>query len=58
MKKFLSIALMLFACLTYASAQQQAEIKFDKVTHDFGTFSETNPVQETVFTFTNVAKHR
>ena len=56
MKKFLSIALVLFACLTYASAQQQAEIKFDKVTHDFGTFSETNPVQETVFTFTNVGQ--
>lgn len=47
---------MLFACLTYAAAQQQAEIKFDKVSIDLGTFSESNPVQEAVFTFTNVGQ--
>ena len=56
MKKVLSITLMLFACLTYAAAQQQAEIKFDKVSIDLGTFSERNPVQEAVFTFTNVGQ--
>ena len=56
MKKVLSITLMLFACLTYAAAQQQAEIKFDKVSIDLGTFSESNPVQEAVFTFTNVGQ--
>ena len=56
MKKVLSITLMLFACLTYAAAQQQAEIKFDKVSIDLGTFSESNPVQEPVFTFTNVGQ--
>ena len=56
MKKVLSITLMLFACLTYAAAQQQAEIKFDKVSIDIGTFSESNPVQEAVFTFTNVGQ--
>ena len=56
MKKVLSITLMLFACLSYAAAQQQAEIKFDKVSIDLGTFSESNPVQEAVFTFTNVGQ--
>ena len=56
MKKVLSITLMLFACLTYAAAQQQAEIKFDKESIDLGTFSESNPVQEAVFTFTNVGQ--
>lgn len=56
MKKVLSITLMLFAFLTYAAAQQQAEIKFDKVSIDLGTFSESNPVQEAVFTFTNVGQ--
>lgn len=56
MKKVLSITLMLFACLTYAAAQQQAQIKFDKVSIDLGTFSESNPVQEAVFTFTNVGQ--
>lgn len=45
--------LMLAVC-TMASAQKQAEIKFDKLTHDFGTFSESNPVVECTFTFKNV----
>lgn len=45
---------MLVACITISAQQKQAEIKFDKVTHDFGTFSEATPKQETVFTFTNV----
>lgn len=44
---------MLFACITFAVAQKQAEIKFDKVEYDFGTFSENEAIQETVFTFTN-----
>lgn len=38
------------------SAQNQADIKFDKVTVDLGTFSESNPVQKCVFTFTNVGQ--
>ena len=41
------------AC-TMVSAQKQAEIKFDKVSHDFGTFPESNPVVECTFTFKNV----
>ena len=45
--------LMLFT-FGIASAQSQAEIKFDNKTHNFGTFSEKNPIQECTFTFTNV----
>lgn len=31
----------------------QAKISFDKLTNNFGTFSESNPVQKCTFTFTN-----
>ena len=51
------MAVLLFACVGFASAQEnQAQIKFDKVSHDFGTFSESSPVQECIFTFTNVGQ--
>lgn len=46
--------MLLFACFSVASAQQQAQIKFDKVDYDFGNFSESNPEQKCVFTFTNI----
>lgn len=51
MKKILLSAMMLVCGITFASAQ--AEIKFDKLVHDFGTFSESSPVVECTFTFTN-----
>ena len=54
MKKFLLITLLLVMGVTFAVAQNQAEIKFDKVSYDFGTFSENDPVHKTTFTFTNV----
>lgn len=47
--------MMLFA-LTAVMAQKPAEIKFDKVSHDFGTFSEADPVQKCEFSFTNVGE--
>lgn len=53
MKKLLAIAFMLMSFFTMASAQKQAEIKFDKVTIDLGTFPKSNPVRQTVFVFTN-----
>ena len=56
MKKFFMIAMMLMSIVTTASAQNQAEIKFDKVTQNLGTFSEKDAVQNTVFTFTNVGQ--
>lgn len=52
MKKLILAMTMLVAMV--ASAHAQAEIKFDKVVHNFGTFSEKAPVQKTTFTFTNV----
>ncbi|MBQ6211103.1 MAG: DUF1573 domain-containing protein [Prevotella sp.] len=56
MKKILYLTMMLMAFAVNANAQQNAEIKFDKVSHDFGKFSEDNPVQECVFTFTNAGQ--
>lgn len=56
MKKFLLMALMMLSCITVALAQKPAEIKFDKVTHNFGKFSEKNPVVSCTFTFTNVGE--
>lgn len=51
MKKILS-TLMLFFCTTIA-VMAQAEIKFDKTSHNFGTFPETETVHKCTFTFTN-----
>lgn len=45
---------LLIGSLTLATAQtKQASIKFEKLTHNFGNFSEKTPVQKCVFTFTN-----
>ena len=52
MKKIL-LFIFLIAGIGYASAQGGAEIKFDKTTHDFGTFSENSPKVTGSFTFTN-----
>ena len=54
MKRILFLAVMLIAGIGFASAQGQAEIKFDKTTHDFGTFSESNPLVTCTFIFTNI----
>jgi hypothetical protein len=56
MKKILLMTVMLLGCITMAMAQKPAEIKFDKLTHNFGTFSEKSPVVECTFTFTNVGE--
>jgi len=67
--KTLKFALLLFVCAfagTYMMAQQKtvnvgteqgekyAEIKFDTLSHDFGTFSEDEPMVKCSFRFTNV----
>ena len=52
MKRFILALTMFVAMVTTASAQ--AEIKFDKLVHNFGNFSEKSPVQKNTFTFTNV----
>lgn len=58
MKKFL-MAICLLACgangaFAQADGERKAEIKFQQLTHNFGKFSESNPVVSCVFTYTNV----
>ena len=55
MKKLLIVAIMALCALTSTSAQnqKQAEIQFETLTKDFGTFSENDPVQTCSFVFTN-----
>ena len=53
-KKLLIMTMMLVGICSFASAQKQAEIKFDALTQDLGKFPESAPVQKCVFTFTNV----
>lgn len=52
MKKFIVMAFLLVAGIVSAAAQ--AEIKFDKTTHDFGSFSESSPKVTCEFTYKNV----
>lgn len=54
MKKWVTLLLLLVCGMGYASAQGKADIKFDTLSYDFGTFPETHPVVSHVFTFTNV----
>jgi hypothetical protein len=56
MKKILLTAIMLLGSMTMMLAQKPAEIKFDKVTHNFGNFSDKEPVVSCVFSFTNVGE--
>ena len=56
MKKILVLTMLLFCGMSVAMAQKPAEIKFDKLTHDFGTFSEKAPVVSCTFYFTNVGE--
>lgn len=56
MKKVLLLTMMLFCGMTFAMAQKQAEIKFEKLTHDFGKFSEKSPVVSCTFSFQNVGE--
>lgn len=54
MKKVLMIAVLMLSCIMMAQAQdKQAQIKFDKTTHNFGSFSENDAIQKCVFHFTN-----
>ena len=56
MKKILLFTVMLLGCFTITMAQKPAEIKFEKMTHDFGKFSEKEPVVSCVFSFTNIGE--
>lgn len=54
MKKYLFTAfLMLCSLVSLAQQANEAEIKFDKTSHDFGIFTESNSKVTCTFTFTN-----
>lgn len=50
------MTLMLVCSMTMTMAQKPAQIKFDKTTHNFGSFSESNPKVTCTFTYTNVGE--
>ena len=52
MKK--SVLLLLLLVISICTASAQAEIKFEKLTHNFGKFPESSPKVSCVFKFTNV----
>lgn len=54
MKRILFLLVILVMETGFMTAQGQADIKFDQTTHDFGTFSEKDPIVTCVFTFTNI----
>ena len=61
MKKLLLISVLILSCMINTMAQsdnekKQAEIKFEKLSHNFGTFSETDPIVTCVFVYTNVGE--
>ena len=56
MKKILLMTVMLLGSITMTFAQKPAEIKFDNLTHNFGKFSEKEPVVSCTFAFTNVGE--
>ncbi len=56
-RKIMMLTMMLVCSLSFAMAQgdgKKADIKFDKLTHNFGTFSESAGPQTCVFTYSNV----
>jgi hypothetical protein len=56
MKKIIMMTLMLVCGMTAVMAQKPAQIKFDKTTHNFGSFSENEPKVSFSFTFTNIGE--
>ena len=56
MKKMILMTMMLVCGMTMSMAQKPAQIKFEKTTHNFGSFSESNPKVTCTFTYTNVGE--
>jgi hypothetical protein len=56
MKKLIVLTMMLLCGMTSVFAQKPAEMKFEKASHDFGTFTENEAVQSCTFTFQNVGE--
>jgi len=53
MKKIVLVMVAMVMSICFAAAQNVAKIEFDKTTHDFGTFSESDALKTCTFTFTN-----
>ena len=56
MKKMLLMVALTLGLTANVMAQKKAEIQFETLSHDFGSFSEKTPVQTCVFAFTNVGE--
>lgn len=56
MKKLILTTVLVVFGMTTMMAQKPAQIKFEKTTHNFGTFSEKEPKVTCTFTYTNVGE--
>lgn len=54
MRKIALILVSLFGFLPLSADTPQSEISFEKLVHDFGKFSEKEPVQKCTFVFKNI----
>ena len=52
-KLILATILSVFGLFAFAAGSGEAEIKFEKTSHNFGTFQESNPKVTCTFKFTN-----
>ena len=50
------IAAIMIGTFSVAFAQKPAEIKFEKLSHNFGTFTEAESIQKCTFSFTNIGE--
>ena len=57
MKRLLFASLMILCSVCSMLAQGEAEITFEKNKHNFGAFSEKNPVVSCTFKFKNTGDH-
>ena len=53
MKRLIFTAILMVCGMAVTMAQKPAQIKFEKTTHNFGSFSEKNPKVTCTFSFTN-----
>ena len=56
MKKLILTTVLVVFGMTTMMAQKPAQIKFEKTTHNFGTFSEKEPKVTCTFTYTNIGE--
>ena len=56
MKKLIVTSFMLLCGMTAVMAQKPAQIKFEKTTHNFGSFLEKDPKVTCTFVYTNVGE--